>query len=162
MRFVVFFVSQRNSLRSVLAEACLTHLCEKRFAAYSCGDPHRLDGKVHPGAVGALAGAGIPLLWRAPRSWNDLSRAGAVRADFIITLDECTLDKQPRWPGQPNSALWALPDIAEISDPKALAQASIQMLHVLRRRLELLINLPLHSADRTAFQLDVRDLAYMR
>lgn len=160
-RFVVFFVSQRCSLRSVLAEACLTHLCEKRFAAYACGNPHRLAHEVHPAAVGALASANIPLRSQPRRSWNDLSSLGAPKADFVITLDEDTLPRQPRWPGQPNSALWALPDIAEISDPEALAHASIQTLYVLRRRLELLVNLSLRSADRAAFQMDVRDMAFM-
>ncbi|SEA55435.1 protein tyrosine phosphatase [Variovorax sp. YR216] len=160
-RFVVFFVSRRCSLRSVLAEACLTHLCEKRFAAYSCGDPHRLEREIHPAAVRALASASIPLRCQPRQNWNDLSSLGAPKADFVITLDEDTLARQPRWPGQPNSALWALSDIAEISDPEALAHASIQTLHVLRRRLELLVNLPLRSPDRAAFQMDVRDMAFM-
>ncbi|MBO9512502.1 MAG: protein tyrosine phosphatase [Variovorax sp.] len=160
-RFVVFFVSQRCSLRSVLAEACLAHLCEKRFAAYACGNPRRLERDIHPAAVGALAHAGIAVRAQPRRNWNDLSGPGARKADFVITLDEDTLARQPRWPGQPNSALWALPDIAQIQDPEALAHASIQTLYVLRRRLELLINLPLRHADRAAFQMDVRDLAFM-
>ncbi|MBO9651420.1 MAG: protein tyrosine phosphatase [Variovorax sp.] len=124
-------------------------------------NPHRIEREVHPAAAGALASASIPLRWQPRRNWNDLSSPGAPRAHLVITVDEDTLARQPRWPGQPNSALWALPDIAEIPDPEALAHASIQTLYVLRRRLELLVNLSLRNADKAAFQMDVRDMAFM-
>lgn len=159
---MVVFVSRRNTLRSVLAEACLTHLGAKRFIAFSCGDPSLLKKEIHPAAVGALASASIPLVQHPRRGWDELTRPGAPKADFVITLDEAMVAKQPRWPGQPDTALWALPDAAAIVDPEEAAHASIQILHSLRRRLELLISLPLHGSDRSAIRSDLRDMAHMR
>lgn len=138
------------------------HLEPKLFVAYSCGDPACLEKDVHPAAIGALASASIPLPKQPRRSWTDLSNLRAPKADFVITLDEGTFNRQPRWPGQPDGALWSMVDSAAIADPEERAHASIQQLHILRRRLELLINLPLHGADRAAIRSDLRDMTHMR
>ncbi|MCR6477262.1 protein tyrosine phosphatase [Variovorax sp. ZS18.2.2] len=159
---VVTFVSRRNSLRSRLAHASLAHLGGSRFTVLSCGQPGKIAGGIHPAAVAALDNAGIPQLDAPPRSWNDLTASGAPRAEFVITLDESTSLAQPRWPGQPDAALWAFPDIAEIENPEDAVRAAIQMMFVLRRRLELFVSLPLQGADRAAIRSDLRDLAHMR
>lgn len=104
----------------------------------------------------------MPIPVHTPRDWNALMRTNATRAEFVITLAEATSSFQPKWPGQPDSALWAFPDVAGIDDAEAVAHAAIQMLYALRRRLELFVNLPLHGADRAAVRSDVRDLAHMR
>lgn len=161
-KIVVIFVSRRNSLRSMLAQVCLQHLGANRFLALSCGVPGMVADAIHPAAIGALSGASMPVPTHSPRSWNDLMRTNPARAEFVITLDEATSSSQPRWPGQPDSALWACPDAAGIGDPEAVAHATIQMLYALRRYLELFVNLPLHGADRAAIRSDVRDLAHMR
>ncbi|PLC07151.1 protein tyrosine phosphatase [Variovorax sp. RO1] len=162
-RIEVVFVSRRNSLRSVLAEACLAHLDSKRFAARSCGQPGRLAADVHPAAVEALGSAGMALPTSPPRSWDLLARAGSLRADVVITLDPSLEPLQPRWPGQPDAALWPYPDVAGAgTGPDDAAHGAIQVLYSLRRRLELLINLPLLGADRSALRSDIRDMAHMR
>ncbi|RZL92199.1 MAG: protein tyrosine phosphatase [Variovorax sp.] len=161
-RFVVIFVSRRNSLRSILAQACLNHLDADRFSAYSCGQPGFISDAIHPAAIGALRSASIAVPLVQPHGWNDLARAGGHRANFIITLDEATQSAEPRWPGQPDSALWALPDVAGLDDPEESARAAIQLLYMLRRRLELLTSLPLREADPAAIRSDVRDLAHMQ
>jgi protein-tyrosine-phosphatase len=161
-RTVVIFVSQRNSLRSILAQVCLEHLGTNRFLALSCGQPGRIADAIHPAAIGALSSASMTAPAHPPRGWDDLTQANSARAEFVITLDEATSSAQPRWPGQPDSALWAFPDAASIGDPEAVARATIQMLYALRRRLELFVNLPLHGVDRAAIRSDVRDLAHMR
>ncbi|RIX81948.1 low molecular weight phosphatase family protein [Acidovorax cavernicola] len=162
-RIEVVFVSRRNSLRSVLAEACLAHLDSKRFAARSCGQPGRLAADVHPAAVEALGGAGIALPTSPPRSWDVFARVGSPRADFVITLDPSLEPLQPRWPGQPDAALWAYPDVvADSSGAQDAVHGAVQLLYSLRRRLELLVNLPMPGADRVALRADIRDLAHMR
>jgi arsenate reductase len=161
-RFVVIFVSRRNSLRSILAQACLAHLGSERFSALSCGQPGHVSSALHPAAVGALASASIPVPQVHPRTWDELARASAHKADFVITLEEATLAFQPRWPGQPAAALWGFPDVAAIESPEEVAHAAIQTLYALRRRLELMISLPLHGADPAAMRSDVRDLAHMQ
>jgi protein-tyrosine-phosphatase len=161
-RIGVIFVSRRNSLRSILAEACLAHLDPKRFSVSSCGQPGHIAREIHPAAIAALKSASIPIPQRPPRSWDELVRANATAADFVITLDAATESRQPSWPDQPDAALWAYPDIADGSDPDKTAHDAIQMLFSLRRRLELLVSLPMQGADRSAVRSDVRDLGYMR
>ncbi|MGJ7530259.1 protein tyrosine phosphatase [Variovorax sp. GB1P17] len=161
-RIVVTFVSRRNSLRSILAEACLAHLDPGRFSAHSCGQPGQVAGAIHPAAIGALLSASMSVPTRGLRSWDELARSNSVVADFIITLDADCQPLQPSWPGQPDAALWAYPDVAAGKDTEETAHAAIQMLFSLRRRLELLVSLPMHGADRAAVRSDVRDLGYMR
>jgi len=82
-------------------------------------------------------------------------------ADFVITLDEATLSAEPCWPGQPCSALWALPDVAGLGDAE-VSGAATQVLYSLRRRLEFLNILLRRGADSAAIRSDVRDLAHMQ
>ncbi|MBB3180861.1 low molecular weight phosphatase family protein [Variovorax sp. Sphag1AA] len=161
-RFVVIFVSRRNTLRSILAQACLTHLGSDRFAAYSCGHPAYFGDSIDPAAISALTTARMPVPSVTPRSWGELVRSGSPQANFVITLDAEMLSLQPNWPGQPDAALWDFPDVAAMSNPDDASRAALQMLYALRRRLELMISLPLHGADRDAIRSDVRDLAYMQ
>jgi len=97
-----------------------------------------------------------------PTSWEKLKEQGAARATFIITLDDETMGEQPAWPGQPDTALWSMPDVAALEDPEKTAYGAIQALHALRRRLELFVNLPLAKGDRASLRADVRDLGTMR
>ncbi|MDM0006628.1 protein tyrosine phosphatase [Variovorax sp. J22G73] len=161
-RIGVIFVSRRNSLRSILAEACLAHLDPKRFSAMSCGQPGHVGRELHPAAVGALHSASIPVPTHAPRGWDELARSNGTVAEFVITLDAATESRQPSWPGQPDAALWDYPDVAAVDNPEKVAHDAIQLLFSLRRRLELLVSLPLHGGDRAAVRSDVRDLGYMR
>ena len=161
-RIGVIFVSRRNSLRSILAEACLAHLDPKRFSAMSCGQPGHVGRELHPAAVGALHSASIPVPTHSPRGWDELARSNSTVAEFVITLDAATESRQPSWPGQPDAALWDYPDVAAGDNPEKVAHDAIQLLFSLRRRLELLVSLPLHGGDRAAVRSDVRDLGYMR
>jgi len=161
-RFVVIFVSRRNSLRSILAQACLAHLGADRFSAYSCGHPAHVSDKIHPAAISALTGTGMQVPQSQPHGWNDMIRGISPQANFVITLDEATLPFQPNWPGQPDAALWDFPDIVALDNAEDIDRAALQTLYALRRRLELLISLPLHGADPAAIRSDVRDLAHMQ
>jgi arsenate reductase len=158
----VLFVSRRDSLRSVLASACLAHIGLDRFAANSCGQPGHVAEAIHPAAIAALDTARIPVPRHSPQPWTTLWRTGLPRFDIVVTLDERALNHEPSWPDQPMSALWALDDVAAMDDAEAGARAAMQMLYVLQRRLELLANLPFHRADSTAIRSDLRDLGYMR
>ncbi|MDM0014786.1 protein tyrosine phosphatase [Variovorax sp. J22P168] len=157
----VLFVSRRNSLRSILAEACLNHVGSHRFRVFSCGQPGQIAGAIHPAALGALHSASIPLPVAPLRGWDAFTRSGAPRVDFVITLDETVALAEPRWPGQPDSAVWPFEDVAALDDPQAAAHAAIQVLYALRRRLELLVNLPMQGTDRSALRSDVRGLRDM-
>lgn len=157
----VVFVSRRDSLRSILAAACLLHLDSERFSVHSCGQPGQLDRSIHPVAMGALYSAGIPLPIMGTRSWDSFLRAGAPKMNLVITLDASVAALEPAWPGQPDAAVWPYEDVAAHTDVKEAAHAAIQTLYSLRRRIELLVNLPLHGVDRAAVRSDIRDMARM-
>ncbi|MDM0079637.1 protein tyrosine phosphatase [Variovorax sp. J31P179] len=163
-RIGVVFVSRRNTLRSILAEACLRHLDrERRFAAYSCGQPGQVGRTVHPAAATALAIAAIAVPPTPPRSWDDLVRLSSLRADFVISLDPAVEELEPRWPGQPAMAEWAYPDLAATgAEAGDMSHSATLMLLSLRRRLELLVSLPMAGTDKSALNADVRDLAHLR
>jgi len=157
----IVFISRRNSLRSVLAQACLAHLGTRTLSGSSCGQPGQLAEAFHPAALQVLAAANIPPPEGRPKSWNELARANGSRADFVVTLDEQTMPFQPSWPGQPYTALWTFGDAAALADEQAAAQAAMQILYALQRRLELLVSLPFHGADPASIRADFRDLAHM-
>jgi protein-tyrosine-phosphatase len=159
-RYRVVFVSRRNSLRSVLAAACLSHLDGERFLVYSCGMPGQVAGAVHPAAIDALASAHIPLPASPPTSWATLLRGPALRINFVILLDEEIEPVVPPWPGQPDLATWPFPDVAAQTNAEA-ARSALQVLYGLQRRLELLVALTARSSDRTAIQSDIRELGHM-
>lgn len=94
--FGVIFVSQRSSLRSILAQACLQHLGALRFTALACGQPVMIAETIHPAAIAALSSASIPVPVHPPRDWDDLMRTSARRAEFVITLEEATSAFQPK------------------------------------------------------------------
>lgn len=159
---VVVFVSRRNSFRSVLARACLEHVSKGRFKACSCGNPALLASGPHELALHAIAAAGIALREEKQHDWNEFARAGAQKAQFVITLDETIQNLTPRWNGQPDTALWAYPDLVGSAQGIGdLQRAASMMLLSLRRRLEILSSLPMAYGDRAALRHDVRDLGYL-
>ena len=127
----------------------------------AAGQPGRLDHAIHPAAIGALSCASIAIPLGPPKSWDVLVRSGAPIVDFVITLDDEVASFAPRWLGQPEIATWSFGDIANGEDTKQMGMAAMRMLHLLRRRLELLINLLLAGSDRHAILSDVRDLGYL-
>ena len=158
----LLFVSRRNSFRSVLAQAYLTHIGGHAFVAESCGQPGEVSGAFHPAAVAALQVARIPLPAQPPKSWTELLQKGRPRLDIVVTLDERTITSQPGWPGQPINALWAFEDAASSYDlDSGNSRPAMQVLFALQRRLDLLVSLPLHGGDPTAIRADLRDLGRM-
>jgi arsenate reductase (thioredoxin) len=63
------------------------------------------------------------------------------------------------WPGQPITAHWGLPDPAAIVDDEPRQrQAFIDTAVALRRRIELMLALPIERLDALALQRDMRDI----
>jgi arsenate reductase len=64
----------------------------------------------------------------------------------------------PVWPGQPMTAHWGIPDPAAVGDSEAQkAKAYWDVATVLKRRIELLLALPLASLERLAIEREIRD-----
>lgn len=158
----VLFVSCANRARSILAEACLNQLGKGRFHAFSCGMPGHTGGPIPAPVLEVLEAASVATTGLHSKSWSEFTRMGAPRMDFVISLDEATTKQHPSWPGQPDTALWGSPAILTPNiDGLELKVISLQALYSLRRRLELLVALPMHGSDRTALRSDIRDMAHM-
>jgi arsenate reductase (thioredoxin) len=157
----VLFLCTHNSARSILAEAALNHMAGGRFRAYSAGSSPRTNQQPNPMALEVLRKAGIATEGLHSKSWDAFGQPGAPHMDLVITVcDNAAGEVCPYWPGQPATAHWGYPDPSESQgSPEQKVEAFRQTLHAIRRRLELLVNLPLASVDKLTLQTQARDLA---
>ena len=82
--------------------------------------------------------------------------------DFVISLDEDYTSQQPIWPGQPETAVWAFPALVQRKKNSTdVAIATLQTLHSLRRRIELLVSLHSKGHQRSDLRHDLRDMAHL-
>ena len=154
----VLFVCTGNSARSIIAEGLMNHFGGKRFRAYSAGSHPK--GEVHPMAIEALKHYKLPSDGFRSKSWEEFAQPDAPQLDFVFTVcDNAAGEMCPVWPGRPMTAHWGLPDPAAVegSDEvkrKAFNDTVVQM----KRRIELMLALPMASLDRMAVQREVRDI----
>lgn len=157
----VLFLCTHNSARSILAEATLNHIGRGRFKAYSAGSSPRENQQPNPMALQVLNTAGISTAGLTSKSWDEFGAPDAPHMHLVITVcDNAAGEVCPYWPGQPATAHWGYPDPSEMqgTDEQRL-EAFRHTLHAIRRRLDLLVNLPLASVDKLMLQKQARDLA---
>jgi len=144
-----------------LAEALLNHLGKGRFKAYSAGSTPRQNQQPNPLALETLSQAGISVDGLYSKSWDEFGQPGAPHMDLVITVcDNAAGETCPFWPGQPATAHWgyADPSAAE-GDEEHKRKAFIQTLHLMRKRLEIFVNLPAESLDKLHLQSTARELS---
>ena len=157
----VLFLCTHNSARSILAEAILNHVGKGRFKAFSAGSSPRENQQPNPMALQTLESVGISTDGLRSKTWDEFAAADAPHMDLVITVcDNAAGEVCPFWPGQPATAHWgyADPSAMEGSDAQKM-QAFRQTLHAIKRRLELLTNLPAASVARLTLEKSARDLA---
>lgn len=157
----VLFLCTHNSARSILAEALLNSMGGDRFKAYSAGSNPRENQHPHPLGLQALQAAGLSTEGLHSKSWDEFAAPGAPHMDLIITVcDNAAGEVCPVWPGHPATAHWGYPDPSEGNTSDAQKREAFrQTLHTLKRRLELLINLPASKLGTSGLQESARDLA---
>ena len=157
----VLFLCTHNSARSILAEALLNHLGGHRFRAYSAGSSPRENQQPNPLGLQALREAGIDTAGLHSKSWDVFAGPEAPHMDLIITVcDSAAGEVCPVWPGHPATAHWGYPDPSAGDAPDAVKlDAFRQTLLALKRRLELLINLPPSKLERAVLADSARELA---
>lgn len=151
----VLFLCTGNSARSVMAEAILNTLGEGRFRAYSAGSFP--SGMVQPIAAELALALGYRETLRS-KSWDEFARPDAPHIDMVITVcDNAAGEVCPIWPGQPVTAHWGVPDPAAATGSEDARRRAFQSAWMmLRRRIDLLLALPLDKLDRMAVQDELR------
>lgn len=154
----VLFVCTGNSARSILAEGLMNSLGGRRFRAYSAGS--QPTGVVNPLALRTLQGLGVPVDGLRSKSWDEFSVLGTPIMDFVFTVcDSAAGEVCPVWPGQPMTAHWGVPDPAAVEgSDEVRQQAFLDTAITLKRRIELLLALPLPSLERLAIQHEIQQI----
>ena len=157
----VLFLCTHNSARSILAEALLNAMGRGRFKAYSAGSSPRANQQPNPLGLQVLEKAGLSTQGLRSKSWDEFAAPDAPQMDLIITVcDNAAGEVCPVWPGHPATAHWGYPDPSEGNGTEAeKLEAFRQTLHAMKRRLELLISLPMDKLERGVLQSTAHDLA---
>ena len=157
----VLFLCTHNSARSILAEALLNHLGKGRFKAYSAGSSPRENQKPNPLALETLSKAGVSIEGLYSKSWDVFAAADAPKMDLVITVcDNAAGELCPLWPGQPATAHWGYADPSESdADNEKKREAFKQTLHLIRKRLDIFVNLPETSLNKMSIEKTARELA---
>jgi arsenate reductase (thioredoxin) len=154
----VLFICTQNSARSIMAEGLMNSLARGRFAAYSAGSHPR--GQIHPLALTTMAKLGLPTDGYRSKSWSEFAQPDAAQMHFVLTVcDNAAGEVCPIWPGQPMTAHWGVPDPSAVVGGEAeTARAFMDAATMLKRRIDLMLALPLESLDRLALQHEIRDI----
>jgi len=154
----VLFICTHNSARSIMAEGLMNMLGMGKFKAYSAGS--HPDPAVHPFALKTLRAMHVSPEGYRSKDWAEFAVRGAPMLDFVFTVcDSAAGEVCPVWPGQPMTAHWGVADPAafEGSDEQK-AKVFWDAAMILKRRIELMLALPLASLDRLAIQREIRDI----
>jgi arsenate reductase len=154
----VLFLWTGNSARSVMAEALLNVLGNGRFRAFSAGS--HPSGKVQPMAAELAAKLGYDITQLRSKSWDEFAEANAPTMDLVITVcDNAAGEACPVWLGGPTTAHWGIDDPAAVEGDEATRRhAYLAAFAALRRRVELLVALPMDKLDRLATQEHIREI----
>ncbi len=157
----VLFLCTHNSARSILAEVLLNAIGKGRFKAYSAGSSPREGGSPNALGLQILRDHGFDTTGLRSKNWDEFATPDAPKMNLIITVcDNAAGEVCPYWPGQPATAHWGYPDPSEGdgSDAQKL-EAFRQTLIAMRRRLELLVNLPVEKLAKLSLQQSAKELS---
>ncbi|ABX19372.1 arsenate reductase ArsC [Burkholderia multivorans] len=154
----VLFICTGNSARSILSEGLMNQLGNGRFVAFSAGSHPK--GEVNPFALRELARWHLPTDGYRSKNWDEFAAPGAPTLDFVFTVcDKAAGEVCPIWPGQPIIAHWGVPDPAEVEgSDEQKQQAMHDAALTLKRRIDLLLSLPITELDNVALQKSVREI----
>jgi arsenate reductase (thioredoxin) len=157
--FRILFLSQRNSARSMMAEAIANSIGRGHLEAFSAGV--RPASRIDPLAVELLNHAGLSPPEHPPQHVREFSAPDSPPLDFVFTLsDTAAGEAPPMWPGHPITAHWRCTDPEQYDDDVERRQALIRTRKELERRLRLFTNLPVRSLDRMSLQSHLEQLGW--
>lgn len=150
--FNVLFLCTHNSARSLMAEVILEQVGKGKFNAYSAGSDPAAEPMPEVHAKLRTLGHDVDRL--RCKSWDEFIGSEAPRMDFVITLCDVLQGQQcPDFGDKPVTAAWPLPDPAKFQGSAVERATMINELYgMIRRRLEIFVNLPYASLDRMALK----------
>jgi len=154
----ILFLSNRNTVRSIFAEAVANHLGQGHFNGFSAGmNPAQ---RVDPQVLDVLRGARYPVSGLRPKHWREFAKPDAPRLDFVFTLcDPVAGEPLPHWSGRPITADWRYPDPASLSGEKwEQRKALARILVGLERQFRAFTQLPFKSLDDISLQARLAEL----
>lgn len=156
--FNVLFICTGNSARSIMAEGLMNSLADQRFKAYSAGS--QPSGVVNPLALQTLEALRVPTDGFRSKSWSEFAAPDAPVMDFVFTVcDSAAGEVCPIWPGQPMTAHWGVPDPAAVEGSDAAKlQAFKDVAITLKRRIELLLALPIPKLEPLTIQHEIKQI----
>ena len=139
-----------------MAEALLNTLGRGRFQAFSAGSMP--TGRVHPLAIELARTIGYSTENIRSKSWDEFAQPGAPHMDAIVTVcDNAAGEACPVWPGHPATAHWGFPDPSGTQGSDAdKRHAFEQVFHAIRRRIDLLVNLPAEKLQHLAIANELK------
>jgi protein-tyrosine-phosphatase/DNA-binding transcriptional ArsR family regulator len=150
--FNVLFLCTHNSARSLMAQAILEKIGKGKFNAYSAGsDPAQ---KPMPEVIEKLTALGHDVSGLHCKSWHQFTAPDAPQIDFVIALcDTLQGEECPDVGPNPVTGAWPLPDPAKfMGTPTEQATMINELYGMIRRRLDIFVNLPHASLDRIAMK----------
>ena len=154
----VLFVCTHNSARSIMAEGLMNSMGRGHFKAWSAGS--QPGGEVNPFALKTLTTLRIPTDGYRSKDWDEFARPGAPELDFVFTVcDKAAGEVCPVWPGQPMTAHWGVADPAAFQGTdEEKTKVFWDTAVILKRRIELMLSLPLASLDKLSIQREIKDI----
>jgi protein-tyrosine-phosphatase len=138
-----------------MAEGLMDPLGRGRFKAYSAGS--HPTGKVQPLALQTLSPWHIPTDGFSSKSWDEFAVPGGPEMHFVFTVcDKAAGEVCPLWPGQPMTAYWGVADPAAVEGtPEQQQRAYMDAALALKRRIELMLALPLQTLAGMSLQREI-------
>ena len=139
-----------------MAEALLNTIGREKFQAFSAGSSP--SGRVNPFAIEMARTIGYLTENIRSKSWDEFAKPGAPHMDIIITVcDNAAGEACPFWPGHPATAHWGFPDPSnETGTDEDKRNAFSQVFHAIRRRIDLLVSLPVERLERLALASELK------
>jgi len=154
----ILVLCTHNSARSVLAEGMLNHLARqagKDVRAHSAGSAPK--GQINPFALEVLHQAGVDTTGYRSKSWDEFTSSDAPPLSIVITVcDSAAAEACPVFfggQGQPVKVHWGYPDPSNAAGGEEGKRRAFELTRqAIGYRMLQLLQLPLHTMDRSALQ----------
>jgi arsenate reductase len=151
-------LSNRNTARSIFAEAVMNRMGREHFSGFSAG--MRPAEQLDPLVIDILRVAQYPTEGLHPKHWSEFAGPEAPPLDFVFTLCDPTAGEPlPHWPGRPVTADWRYPDPERLGGGEWERRKALgAMLAGLERQLRTFMQLPFRSLDEISLRERLREL----